>query len=103
MCIVYRRFANVLFDNVLSRFAYVLGQLPNCFRLISGGKNEISYICIALFRIVAERARYISERDIGETTSWAKRSVKILKSTVIIKKSKLYSDYDPISNPLSQW
>ena len=45
---------------------------------------------------------YISERDIGETTSWAKRPEKLLESTVIIKKSKLYSDYDPISNPLSQ-
>ena len=35
------RFANVLFANFWSRFAYALGQSPNCFLLISGWKNEV--------------------------------------------------------------
>ena len=39
------RFANVLFKNFWSRFAYKLGQFPNCFRLISGWKNKV-YTCI---------------------------------------------------------
>ena len=39
---------------------------------------------------MAERASYIIERDIGETTRGPKRLVKILKSNVIIKESKLY-------------
>ena len=33
---VMSRFDNVLFINVLSRFANVLGQFPNFYRLISG-------------------------------------------------------------------
>ena len=35
------RFANVLFANFWSRFAYVLGLFLNCFYLISGWKNEV--------------------------------------------------------------
>jgi len=38
---VYGRFAKVLFANFWRRFAYVLGQSPNCFLLVSGWKNEV--------------------------------------------------------------
>ena len=42
------RFASVLFANFWSRFACVLGQFPNCFRLISdcnfGSSHEKFYI-----------------------------------------------------------
>lgn len=39
------RFANILFTNFWSRFAYELGQFRNCSCLISGWKNEI-YTCV---------------------------------------------------------
>ena len=40
---------------------YVLGQFPNCFRLISGCKNEVQciYMRIALLSIRAERTKHI--------------------------------------------
>ena len=52
------RFANVLFANFWSHFSYVLGQFPNCFRLISGSKIEV-YTCVSLFCIMTERTKHI--------------------------------------------
>ena len=58
--VVYGRFANVLFASFWSRFAlYVLGQFPNCFRLISGWKNEVYTWVSLFFCITAERTKYI--------------------------------------------
>ena len=40
------RFANVLFANVVSRFANEFGQFPSVFRLINGLKNKV-YTCVS--------------------------------------------------------
>ena len=75
-CIVYGRFAKVLFASV--RFAYVLGQFPNCFCLISGLKNEV-YTCVShffaswlregSFRCLAERDKTLAKRPV---TIWCR-------------------------------
>ena len=76
-CIVYGRFAKVLFANFWSRFAYVLGQFPNCFCLITGWKNEVdtcvshffvSWLREGSFRFLAERHKTLAKRLPGETT-----------------------------------
>ena len=57
-----RRFANVLLANFWSRFAYVLGQFPNCFRLISSWKKEV-YTSVSQFFVswlVTETKGHIS-------------------------------------------
>ena len=67
--VVYGRFANVLFASFWSRFAlYVLGQFPNCFRLISGWKNEV-YTWVSLFFVSRLRERSIYMRS-ARFTSW---------------------------------
>ena len=55
------RFANVLFANFWSRFAYVLGQFLNCFCLISGWKNEVYTLYNILF------VSWLRERSIYKT------------------------------------
>ena len=81
---VYGRLAYVLFANFWSRFAYVLSQFPNCFRLMSGWKNGL-YTCVShFFCIIAERTKSIhaqrsfrffktlAKRLVGETTVYPK-------------------------------
>ena len=75
------RFANVLFTNFWSRFAYELGQFPKCLRLISGWKDEV-YIMVEKtkhihvhhsFRFLAEQYKTLANGMwakglIGDTT-----------------------------------
>ena len=50
---------SALFANFWSRFVYVLGQFPNCFRLMSGWNNEIYTFYIYIWIIIAERTKSI--------------------------------------------
>ena len=80
-----RRFANVLFASVLSRFANVLVQFPNFLTLISGLKNE-EYACVSLlfadcqrsFHFLSGTTDNVSERYVGETTGPALKTMAFL-------------------------
>ena len=58
----YESFRHLLFANFWSRFAYVLGQFPNCLRLISGWKNEV-YTCVSQYFVPWLRERSIYTRS----------------------------------------
>ena len=66
----------LLFANFWSHFAYVLGQFPNCFRLMSGWKIEVytniweneAYTCAGRVSLLSETTLDVSEREFGGRT-----------------------------------
>ena len=78
---VYGRFA-VLFANVLRRFAYVLGKRTMYIRVYRtfsshSWENEV-YTCAALASLLKQNdiRRYLSKRDVSETTHRRKELTK---------------------------